>query len=103
MIDLEDFNASFFDGSFDEVAVLTPSGGVARTIQVLFDNEYQAAQFQQADAAIESSGPKATCRESEVASVAHGDTLQIRDTAYSVVEVHRDGTGLVVLILSRDA
>lgn len=102
MIDLEEFNACFFDGSFDETALYTPSGGQARPIQVLFDNEYQAAQFQQADAEIESSGPRATCREAEVAGVVHGDTLQVRGVTYSVAEVHPDGTGLVILILSRD-
>ena len=103
MIDLDDFNAAFFDGSFDEVAVYNPSGGQGRTIQVLFDNEYQAAQFTQADAQIEGSGPRATCREGDVAGVAHGDTLSIRGITYSVAEVHPDGTGLVVLILSKDA
>lgn len=102
MIDLEDFNAAFFDGSFDEAAVYTPSGGQARTIQVIFDNEYQAAQFAQAESEIESSGPQATCREADVAGVAHGDTLSIRGVTYSVAEVHPDGTGLMVLILSKD-
>ncbi len=102
MIDLADFNAAFFNGDFDEAAVYTPSGGQARTVQVVFDNEYQAAQFQQSDAEIESSGPKATCRESDVSGVAHGDTLQVRGTIYSIAEVHPDGTGLVILILSRD-
>lgn len=102
MIDLEEFNACFFNGDFDEAAVYTPSGGQARTIHVIFDNEYQAAQFAQADAAVESSGPRATCRESDVAGVAHGDTLQIRGISYSVAEVHPDGTGFVVLVLSRD-
>ena len=102
MIGLDDFNAAFFDGSFDEAAVYTPAGGQARTIQVLFDNEYQAAQFAEAKAEVESSGPRATCREGDVAGVAHGDTLSIRGVTYSVAEVHPDGTGLVVLILSKD-
>jgi hypothetical protein len=102
VIDLEDFNTAFFDGSFDEAAVYTPAGGQARTVQVIFDNEYQAAQFPDANAQVESSGPRATCREADVAGIAHGDTLQIRSTTYSVAEVHPDGTGLVVLILSKD-
>ncbi len=102
MIDLEDVNAAFFNGDFDEAAVYTPAGGQARTIQVIFDNEYQVAQFAEADSQVESSGPRVTCREVDVASVAHGDTLQIRGVTYSIAEVHPDGTGLVVLILSRD-
>lgn len=103
MIDLEDFNAAFFDGSFDEEIIYTPFGGQARPVRAIFDNEYQAAQFTQADAQIEASGPSATCREADVAEVAHGDTLQVRGVTYSVAEVHPDGTGLIVLILSKDA
>ena len=102
MIGLDDFNASLFDGSFDEEIIYTPSGGQARSVRAIFDNEYQAAQFAQADAEIEASGPKATCREADMAGVAHGDTLQVRGVTYSVAEVHPDGTGLVVLILSKD-
>ncbi len=102
MVDLDAFSASFFDGSFDEEIVFTPSGGQARPVRAIFDNEYQAAQFQDADAQIEASGPRAICREGDVTGVAHGDTLLIRGVMYSVAEVHPDGTGLVVLILSKD-
>ncbi|GAB4245689.1 MAG: hypothetical protein OHK0028_23640 [Deltaproteobacteria bacterium] len=102
MIDLRPFNAGFFNGTFDEEGVFTPFVGSPRSIRVIFDNEYQAAQFAQADAAIESSGPRATCREGDVPGVAHGDTLQVRGLTYSVAEVHPDGAGLVVLILSKD-
>ena len=102
MIDLDDFNAGFFDGTFDEEVIYTPASGQGRPARAIFDNEYQAAQFTQADAEIESSGPRATCRESDVAGVAHGDTLEVRSVTFSVVEVHPDGTGLVILILSKD-
>ena len=102
MIDLDDFNAAFFDGSFDEEIIYTPSGGQARSVRAIFDNEYQAAQFAEAKAEIESSGPRVTCREADVAGVAHGDTLSIRGVTYSAAEVHPDGMGLVVLILSKD-
>ena len=103
MIDFAAIYADLFDGTFDEEGIFSPSGGSPRPIRVIFDNEYQAAQFAQADAEFESSGPRATCRESEVAEVAHGDTLTLRGTTYTVTEVHPDGTGLMVLILSRDA
>lgn len=102
MIDLDDFNAAFFNGDFDEVAVYTPTGGQARTIQVIFDNEYQAAQFSQADTAVESSGPRATCREADMAGVAHGDILQIRGKTWHLLEVRPDGTGIVTILLSED-
>jgi len=103
VVDLNDFNAAFFDGSFDEEVLYTPSGGQGKPVRAIFDNEYQAAQFNDANAQVESSGPRATCREVDVAGVAHGDTLQIRGVTYSVAEVHSDGTGLVILVLSKDA
>ena len=103
MIDLNAFNTRFFIGTFDEEAIYTPSGGTATPITVIFDNEYQVAQFTQAESQIEASGPRATCREADVAGVAHGDALQVRGVVYTVAEVHPDGTGLVVLVLSRDA
>lgn len=103
MIDLDSFNANLFNGTFDEEGIFTPSGGQARPVRVIFDSPYQAAQFAQAETEIEASGPRATCREAEVAGVAHGDTVQIRGVTYSVAEIHPDGTGLVILILSKDA
>lgn len=102
MIDITGFNAGFFDGTFDEEGVFTPSGGSSRNIPVIFDNEYQAAQYQEADAGIESSGPKATCLEADVVGVAHKDTLALRGVTWHVLEVRPDGMGLVTLILSQD-
>ncbi len=102
MIDLAAFNAELFNGTFDEEGVFTPSGGSPRIIPVIFDNEYQAAQYREAEAGIESSGPKVTCRESDVVGVAHGDILVIRGNTWYVLEVRPDGTGLVTLILSQD-
>ena len=69
---------------------------------MIFDNEYQASQYKEADAGIESSGPKATCLEGDVAGVAHGDTLVIRGRTWHVTEVRADGMGIVTLILSQD-
>jgi len=102
MINLDAFNAGFFDGSFDEEAIFSPFGGQTRPIRAIFDNGYQIAQFEQADAGIESSGPKATCREADVVGVAHGDTLVLRGVTWHVIEIRPDGTGLVTLILSKD-
>ena len=102
MIDLDGFNADLFNGTFDEEGVFTPTGGSSRSIPVVFDNEYQATQFQKADAEIESSGPRVMCLESDVPGVAHGDTLGIRGKTWYVIEVRPDGTGMVTLMLSQD-
>jgi hypothetical protein len=102
VIDLAAFNAELFNGTFDEEGIFTPSGGSPRIIPVIFDNEYLASQYREVDAGIESSGPKATCLEADVAGVAHGDTLVLRGITWHVLEVRPDGTGLLTLILSRD-
>lgn len=102
MVDLEDFNDCFFNGDFDEVVLYTPSGGQGKPVRAVFDNEYQAAQFDVADAGIESSGPKVTCLEAEIPGVAHGDAVVVRGITWYVLEVRPDGTGLVTLMLSRD-
>ncbi len=102
MIDIDAFNTCFFNGTFDEEALYTPSGGSATPVNVIFDNGYHAAQFQEADGQIESKGPKATCSDSDVVGVAHGDTFLIRGDTWYVIEVQPDGTGLVTLLLSKD-
>lgn len=103
MIDLEEFNSSFFDGSFDEAAIFTPSGGAPVSVGVIFDAPYSGVPFRDASGAeIESSAPSALVRDADVPGVAHGDTLTVRGTVYRVVEVHPDGTGLTTLILSQD-
>ncbi len=102
MIDVDAFNTCFFNGTFDEEALYTPSGGPTIPVRVIFDNGYHAVQFEQADSQVESSCPKAICRETEVAGTAHGDTLQIRGNTWYVIEVQPDGTGLVIVLLSKD-
>lgn len=102
MIDMDGFNADLFDGTFDEQAIYTHAGGQGRPVRAIFDNEYQAAQYREAEAGIESSGPKATCLEGDVAGVAHGDTLVIRGRTWHVLEVRPDGMGIVTLMLSQD-
>lgn len=105
MIDLD--LAAFFDVDcgFAVLATYTPSaGGGPSEIPVIFENEYAAAEYDRIanSASMESSSPRATCRDIDIPGVSHGSTLEMNGTTYYVIEVRPDGTGVTVLILSRD-
>lgn len=87
--------AAFFDIDLGVSATYT-HGGVPATITVIFDNAFVAVE------GVESLGPAATCKTSDVASAAHGDTLVIGGVTYNITGVHPDGTGITILMLSRD-
>lgn len=84
----------FFDT--DDFAVAA-TYNVSTTVNGIFDNGFSAAG---ADPGVEGSLPSFTCRSADVPSAAHGDTLVISSVSYTVVGVHPDGTGVVVLALS---
>ncbi len=44
--------------------------------------------------------PQLMCIASDVPSVAAGQTVVVNSTNYTIAEVHPDGTGMVLLILS---
>lgn len=89
-----------FLADFGVSATYTPAGGAGAAISVLFDNEY--APMNLGGVEVESLGPAAQCKTSDVSGAAHGDTLTIDGTRYSIIGVHPDGTGLTVLLLSRN-
>ena len=82
-------------------ATYTPSGGVVKTIKVVFDSEYLSVQVV-GDVGVESETPTAHCKTSDLTGVKHNDTLVIEGTTYYVTEIHPDGTGMTLLILSKD-
>ncbi len=101
MINLSGFNADLFNGTFDEEGVFTPSGGSSRSIPVIFDNEYSVVQGV-GDTGMGIPAPQSLCKASDAPNVAVGDRLAVAGTNYYVQEVQPDGTGLVLLILSKD-
>lgn len=80
-------------------ATYTPAGGVAATIKVLFDNEYELIGL--LGGAVSSTGPAAQCKTSDVSSAKKGDALTVSGVNYSVTEVKPDGTGMTVLMLRK--
>ena len=96
----EDIAAMFEDDGLISTAAFSHSGGVAVDISVIFDNDFRAVNM--ADGVIESAGPQAVCKSSDVASAVHGDTLAISGTTYNIIGIEPDGTGMTTLILSKD-
>ena len=73
------------------------SAGSTATITALLKREY----FEESagETTVQSSQPVAVVRTSDVSNVAHGDTLAISGTTYSIVEVSPDNEGLTQLRL----
>lgn len=91
-VDIDDFGTA---------ATYTPSGGLAATVNGIFDNE-----FIEVDAGggvgVALNQPRFHCRTADVSSAAEGDAITIGGVSYTVRIVQDDGTGMTVLILERD-
>lgn len=83
--------APFFDTeAFGETATLTIDGTPA-SVSVIFDAAYIDPL-----GTFEGAAPRAWVPAADAVGVAQGDTLNVRSTTYTVVEVMPDGTGRVV-------
>ena len=73
------------------------SASSASTITAMLKREY----FEESagETTVQCSQPVAVVRTSDVSNVAHGDTLAISGTTYSIVEVSPDNEGLTQLRL----
>lgn len=70
------------------------------TIYGIFDDSYHAVN--EVTGEVATTAPQFTCRTSDVTSVIQGTVITINSIAYKVINIQPDGTGLTVLILSRD-
>lgn len=94
--------AIFFEvDDFGTAASYTPSGGVAATINGIFDND-----FIEVDAGggvgVALQQPRFLCRTADVSSAAEGDALVINTVNYTIRIVQDDGTGITTLVLEAD-
>lgn len=71
-----------------------------KTIQIIFDNEYVAQLT--GEVPVASASPRATCRTADVEDAVQGDRLKVGTVTYNVIGVEPDGTGVTVLVLSKD-
>lgn len=89
---LADLSDVFFNtDEFADSAILNGT----TTISVIFDNGFAAAQ------GVEATAPTALCISTDVASVAHNNTLEIDGTTYYVVGIQPNGD-TTLLILSEE-
>ena len=92
-----------------KATTVSPAGGSGCTINVLsliagfkviFHNEYEAVPLFETQ--IESRNPFISAKEADVVSVVHDTVLWINSVAYKVKSPQPDGTGMVMIELSKD-
>lgn len=72
----------------------------AGTIKGIFDNEF--IESNQDEISVEDLQPQVIVKSSDIPGLAHGDTMTIESVVYNVVGIQPDGTGLTLVILSKD-
>lgn len=82
--------SEFFDS--DDFAIAAVYS--AATVYGLFDHEFVVMQ------GIEGERPIFMCAEADVTGIAHGDTILINATTYTVIGLQPDGHGAITLILT---
>lgn len=93
-----DLRLAFFNtDEFAVSATVTPSGGSASTIKVIFDKPDETLTL--GEAGITSHRPRITCRESDISSLAFNDSVVVNSTNYTVAEILKDGTGIAEIYL----
>ncbi|MDY6790533.1 MAG: head-tail joining protein [Thermodesulfobacteriota bacterium] len=93
----EDIDTFFNTDDFAVAATYTPLVGLPSTVNGIFDDEY----FDEVGGSvgIEGSQPRFTCKLEDIAAVEQGDALTVSGVSYEIVNVQKDGTGIVVLVL----
>lgn len=90
---LADLDDVFFDT--DEFASAATFKGTT-AINVIFTNAYRIVND------VESYGPQALCKTSDVSSAVHGNTLAVGGVTYYVIGIRPDAVGKTLLLLSRN-
>ena len=90
--------AEFYSTDISGIAgTYTPAGGSASTVNGIFNNVY--FEIPGGETSIEGKNATFNCRTSDISSVAHGDTLAVSGTTYTVRGIQPDGTGATTLVL----
>jgi hypothetical protein len=101
---ITDLAIYFNDDEFAAEATYTPLVGAAVKFNVIFDDGYSGAS--PFDIEIETTGPQALAKTSDVTSYAIGTALAIGGVTYYIISKHKDppsgGAGTTLLILSTE-
>ena len=87
----------------DRTAMLADYGSTvtkadASTFVAIFDNDFLAVDLDESE--VESTEPTLLARTADVSDLAHGDSLTISSTSYTVRGIQPDGTGMTQIMLS---
>lgn len=72
----------------------------AVTYKGIFHNEYEAIALFAGE--IESKNPFVEVKESDFSAITHADTVTINSVVYKITAKEPDGTGMMILRLSKD-
>jgi len=86
---------------FGTAATYTPTGGVAATVNGIFDNDFIEVDTG-GGVGVALQQPRFHCRTADVPSAAEGDALVVSGVNYTIRIVQDDGTGMTMLVLERD-
>lgn len=71
-----------------------------KDIKVIFHNAYEAVSLFGAD--VESKNPFLEVKDSDIEDMGHDETITIAGVAYLVRSIQADGTGISLIMLSKD-
>lgn len=95
----DDLDAFFDPADFATPVVVELQDGTVRTFPGIFDDPYLNAQLGEYEA--DSSRPRVTCRESDVAGMLRGDVVKVAGRTYDLMSAPQgDGTGTASLELA---
>ena len=93
-VETDDMRLQFLkDFGFTDATFSDTSAGTTAKITALLRNENREVE-DEGEVGVESSVPFALARTSDFPNIAQGDTLSIRETKYTVVEIQLDREGM---------
>lgn len=96
---LDDFLTTDDDGGFAIPAIIRFQDGSRQTVTVIYDDPYFNAQLGEYDA--DSSQPRITGKEADLAGIRRGDLVQVSDVTYEALTSYQpDGTGMAMVSLA---
>jgi len=90
----------FFDGLDATSATWRPAAGGSYPVTVIFSEPYVTID-PVSGVSVGSADPSAIAIEVDMATVKHGDQIDINAVTYKVIKVRADGAGLVTLDLRK--
>jgi hypothetical protein len=88
----------FFSGLDKATAVFDIADGETREVTGYFDRAWYDAAV--GETVLDTTQPRFTCKQSDLAGISREMAVTINGEAFSVVEIHPEGTGLATVLLA---